>query len=159
MKPQKNPQVYACHLLYNRTHHSGAIDQTPYEAFTGLKPGCSHILTYRCTITEKKPSCGTPKADPNTYKGIRERSTCQNLKYHNIHSHQRRKWAHHLAMDESQYGDEPQDRSVTSKYIPETFTQILHSGVCGKKLLQPKKPDVVDPISQQPDIQTPSASS
>ena len=46
--------VHACYL-YNRTYHS-AIDQTPYEAFTGFKPNCSHILTYGCTVTAKKPT-------------------------------------------------------------------------------------------------------
>jgi hypothetical protein len=138
--------VYAC-FLYNRTFHS-AIDQTPYEAFTGLKPNCSHILTYGCTITAKKPSGRPTKADPNTYEGIflGFGATSKNLKYHDIHS-QRRKWAHHVTMDEFQYGDDPKDRSTASKHILETFTKLPHHQVGGKKLLQPIKPILVDPIS------------
>ena len=114
--------VYACYL-YNRTQHS-AIDQTPYEAFTELKPGCSHILTYGCTITAKKPPGRPTKADPNTYEGIflGFGATSQNLKYHDIHS-QRRKWAHHVTMDEFQYGDEPAARPFQGI---QTHTRNVH---------------------------------
>jgi hypothetical protein len=108
--------VHACYL-YNRTYHS-AIDQTPYEAFTGFKPNCGHILTYGCTVTAKKPTGRPTKADPNTYEGIflGYRATSQNLRYHDKHT-QCRKWAHHVTMDEFQYGDAPPERSKASKHI------------------------------------------
>jgi hypothetical protein len=129
-------RVHATYL-YNRTYHT-AIDQTPYEAFTGFKPLCGHILTYGCTITAKKPSGRPTKADPNTYEGIflGYGATAKNIKYHDIHS-QRRKWAHHNTVDEFQYGDDPADRSTASKHILETFTQLPHAQVGGKKLHEP----------------------
>ena len=40
-----------------------------------------------------------------------------------------------------------QDRFKASKHILETFTQIPHSEVGGKKLLQPKTSIIVDPIA------------
>jgi hypothetical protein len=145
--------VYACYL-YNRTHHS-AIDQTPHEAFTGFKPACGHILTYGCTITAKKPSGRPTKADPHTYEGIflGFGATSQNLKYHDIHS-QRRKWAHHVTMDEFQFGDHPKDRSKASKHILETFTQLHHTEVGGKKLMEQKKSIEVNPLPTEdyPDL-------
>jgi hypothetical protein len=135
--------VHACYL-YNRTYHS-AIAQTPYEAFTGFKPNCSHILTYGCTLTAKKPSGRPTKANPNSYEGIflGYGATSQNLKYHDVHT-QRRKWAHHVTMDEFQYGDEPANRSTASKHILETFTQLPHTKVGGQKLHQTVKPIVLD---------------
>ena len=132
--------------LYNRTHHS-AIDMTPIEAFTGFKPLCGHILTYGCTITAKKPTGRPTKADPNTYEGIflGYGATSKNIKYHDVHS-QRRKWAHHHTVDEFQYGDNPVDRSIASKHIIEQFTKLPHTQVGGKKLHQPTKQFVVNPI-------------
>jgi hypothetical protein len=137
--------VYAT-FLYNRTYHS-AIDSTPYQAFTGYKPLCGHILTYGCTITAKKPTGRPTKADPNTYEGIflGYGATSKNIKYHDVHS-QRRKWAHHHTVDEFQYGDAPADRSTASKHILETFTQLPHTQVGGKKLHQPNKSIVVNPL-------------
>jgi hypothetical protein len=133
--------------LYNRTYHS-AIEQTPYEAFTGFKPLCGHILTYGCIITAKKPSGRTMKADPNTYEGIflGYGATSKNIKYHDIHS-QRRKWAHHSMVDKFQYGDNPEDRSTASQHILEIFTQLPPTQVGGKKVHQMKKPIVLDPIT------------
>jgi hypothetical protein len=144
--------VYACYM-YNRTYHSD-VDQTPHEAFTGFKPNCSHILMYGCTVTAKKPSGRPTKADPHTYEGIflGFGATSQNLKYHDIHT-QRRKWTHHATMDKFQYGDDPQDRSTASKHILETFSQLPHASLGGKKLLQPMKPIMIDPLpaKQHPD--------
>jgi hypothetical protein len=128
----------------NRTYHS-AIQKTPIEAFTGFKPLCGHLLTYGCTITVKKPTGRPTIADPNVYEGIflGHGATSKNIKYHGVHS-QRRKWAHHHAVDEFQYGDDPADQSTASKHILETFTNLPEVG--GKKLHQPTKKFVVNPM-------------
>jgi hypothetical protein len=59
---------------------------------------------------------------------------------------QRRKWAHHVIMDEFQYGDDPPERSKASKHIIETFTKLPHTQICGKKLHQTTKPIILDPM-------------
>jgi hypothetical protein len=48
-------------------------------------------------------------------------------------------------VDEFQYGDNPVDRSNAAKHILETFTQLPHTQIGGKKLHQPTKTLVVNP--------------
>lgn len=108
--------------LYNRTYHS-AIDQTPFQAWSGHKPCLDRLITFGAKITARKAKHRTTALDPNSFSGIflGYRSTMDHLVYWD-HKAQCRRTAKHLTTDELQYGDPPHQRSPASKYLIEVVT-------------------------------------
>jgi hypothetical protein len=112
--------------LYNRTWHS-SIDKTPFQAYTRRIPTLDGLLTFGCRVTPKKAGKRNTATDPNNYDGIflGYRATQDNIRYWDIR-HQRERHANHMAKDEVQYGDPPNQRSPASKHLIEVITGTPH---------------------------------
>lgn len=60
------------HSVYvlNRLPTRSISDQTPYEAWTGMKPNISHIRTFGCVTHMTVPSANTKKLDDRSMEVI-----------------------------------------------------------------------------------------
>jgi hypothetical protein len=112
--------------LYNRTWHS-SLDKTPFQAYTRRVPTLDGLLTFGCRVTPKKAGKRNTATDPNNYDGIflGYRATQDNIRYWDLR-HQRERHANHMAKDEVQYGDPPDQRSPASKHLIEVITGTPH---------------------------------
>lgn len=110
--------------LYNRTYHT-AIGMTPYERYTSNRPNLKNLLTFGCSVTPKKANKRTSALDPNHFEGtfLGYKATMDNIKYWDINQ-QRERHAHHMSIDELQYGRNPEHRSPASRHLLETATGV-----------------------------------
>jgi hypothetical protein len=127
--------------LYNRTFHS-ALDQSPYQAYTGRRPTVDGLLTFGTRVTHKKSRARTTAADPNAHDGIflGYRATMDNIIYWDVNT-QRVKTAKHKTYDEVQYGTDPANRSPAAQHLMEIATGASHHHNRTDKLRETSKPE------------------
>ena len=78
--------LHAVHLK-NRLWHS-AINQTPFQAWTGTRPDLSHLRTFGSLVSPRRNGPRPAKLDNHTYEGVflGYTSSCANINYIDVQS-------------------------------------------------------------------------
>jgi hypothetical protein len=135
-------------------HLALTLDKTPFQAYTRRIPTLDDLLTFGCHVTPKKAGKRNTATDPNSYNGIflGFQATQDNIRYWDL-QHQRNRHAHHMAKDEVQYGDPPDQRSPASKHLIKVITGTPHEKRRTDTLLDKAVPDEYHTTPLDPHLQ------
>lgn len=108
--------------LNNRTYH-GAIKMTPIQVYSGQITALDSLIIFGAKITVKLPRTGSTACNPWLYNGVflEYQNTMYNIWYWDVYTGTIKTAKQH-SKDETQYGDDIENRSPVSSHLMKVFT-------------------------------------